>query len=295
MNEILDPINNYLYTKEPDYSLMINGEWGSGKSHFIENVLRVKYKDEFNFIYCSAYGLKTTEDFVKQISVQKNPVLRTINNSKTLRIGTSLASSLLKFALPMIKVGTELSSDSEVQVNAGSTGQGNIDLSDFWSFTEKDVIIIDDLERSRLKTNEIFGFLSSSFLNPRACKVILVCSESELIKKDKNYIERKEKIVRHTINFQWNSEEIIPSIIDSSINDSNYKEFLIKECGPFLVHALEIIEGKNLRKFGFFLRSTFELVLGYNWITQSLICAFSFNFALICNIFKVILICLVGK
>jgi len=253
MEEILDPIHNYLFSENPDYSLMINGEWGSGKSHFIENILQPKYKDQFNFIYCSAYGLKTTEDLVRQISVQKNPVLRTINNSKALRIGTSLASSLLRFALPMIKVGTDLGSDSDVQVNAGSTGQGKIDLSDFWRFTETDVIIIDDIERTILETNEIFGFVSSSFLNPRACKVILICSESELIKKDQNYLERKEKIVRHTIPFEWNSLELIPSIIEATISNKDYRYFLLSNCQPFLIQALEIVEGKNLRKYGFFL------------------------------------------
>ena len=62
-------INNHFY----QYAIMINGEWGSGKTYFIKNELiphlkNKKYKDtdgiekEKDLNYISLYGIKETSD-----------------------------------------------------------------------------------------------------------------------------------------------------------------------------------------------------------------------------------------
>lgn len=258
MKYIEDSIKNYLFSTDPDYALMIDGDWGSGKSYYFQKIALDNYKD-YDFIYTSAYGIKTPDQLINQIAIQKNPLLKKINSSKPLRIGANLASSLFKAVLPMLRIGSNVTEDENIAIS-GNIGKTDIDISDFWSFSSNDVIIIDDIERSKTPIDELFGFISTNFLNPKTCKMILICSEKELIKvfqkesdQGNQYIRSKEKVVRHTIKFEWSPEVIAPLIVQDVIDNEELKSFLIAENSDFLVRALECIKGKNLRKFKFFL------------------------------------------
>jgi len=258
MKYIEDSIKNYLFSTDPDYALMIDGDWGSGKSYYFQKIVMEHYKDH-NFIYTSAYGIKTSDQLINQIAIQKNPILKKINSSKPLRIGANLASNLFKAASPMLRIGSNITEDENIAIS-GNVGKTNFNPSDFWSFSSNDVIIIDDIERTKAPISELFGFISTNFLNPKTCKIILICSEKELIKvfqkesdQVNQYIRSKEKVVRHTIKFEWSPEVIVPRIAQDVIDNEELKNFLITENSDFLVRALECIEGKNLRKFKFFL------------------------------------------
>ena len=66
---------------------MINGEWGSGKTHFwnhklrqrIENIPNAKGKN-YKTIYISLYGINSIEEISKKIFLETNPMM-----SKTLK------------------------------------------------------------------------------------------------------------------------------------------------------------------------------------------------------------------
>ena len=40
MKELIESIEDYIRKPYTDYAIMINGEWGSGKTHFWNNKLR---------------------------------------------------------------------------------------------------------------------------------------------------------------------------------------------------------------------------------------------------------------
>lgn len=40
MKQVDDIINDYINAEDTDYAIMIDGQWGAGKSYYWENVLR---------------------------------------------------------------------------------------------------------------------------------------------------------------------------------------------------------------------------------------------------------------
>ena len=73
-NEIIDIIRKYIENKNTDYAILIDGEWGSGKTYFARKILERKLKEiwkdnklEIKFIYVSSYGVKTTKELDNKI------------------------------------------------------------------------------------------------------------------------------------------------------------------------------------------------------------------------------------
>ena len=57
MEELVESILDYVRSDYTDYAIMINGEWGSGKTYFwnhkIRNKIEKKFKKEINDLYNS--------------------------------------------------------------------------------------------------------------------------------------------------------------------------------------------------------------------------------------------------
>ena len=51
-------IYDYLENKNINYAIMIDGEWGSGKTYFIKNKVVGKYE---NALYISLYGISSVD------------------------------------------------------------------------------------------------------------------------------------------------------------------------------------------------------------------------------------------
>lgn len=80
--EIIEVIKSYIAEKLYNYAVMIDGEWGSGKTYFVKNTLIPSLKEKeqekkknlnYNarkFIYISLYGIKNVDDIGKQIYME---------------------------------------------------------------------------------------------------------------------------------------------------------------------------------------------------------------------------------
>ena len=73
-NEIIDIVKEYVENKNTGYAIMIDGEWGSGKTYFVREKLEKKLKKlweetkrEIKFIYVSSYGVKSTNELDSKI------------------------------------------------------------------------------------------------------------------------------------------------------------------------------------------------------------------------------------
>ena len=67
---LLEP---YLKAESPEYAIMINGEWGSGKTYYIRNQILQDMANEeeeaqpLKILYASANGVKSIEELMFQI------------------------------------------------------------------------------------------------------------------------------------------------------------------------------------------------------------------------------------
>ena len=73
MEELVESILDYIRSDYTDYAIMINGEWGSGKTYFWNHKIRNKIETmringkQFTTIYMSLYGISNLETEIELI------------------------------------------------------------------------------------------------------------------------------------------------------------------------------------------------------------------------------------
>ena len=145
---IADYIKDSRYTQ----AVMINGEWGVGKTYFVENMLLNELKDYIVIRY-SLYGVQSSEQVISEL--QKEMLLKLVENREFKIKGKNfkIPSKLLKFSPNLVDaVWKRMGFESENLVNF-------IDQIDFDK--SKMIIIFDDLERTEMEINEVLGIINS--------------------------------------------------------------------------------------------------------------------------------------
>lgn len=176
-NEIIEVIKDYINDSIYNYAVLIDGDWGSGKSYFIKEHLipeievnNVDTKREC--IYISLYGIKSTEEISKQIYT--NFFMNKTNNNKVVKRVVSTGS---KFLSDLVSLkGIDITKYRE-------------DLESFINL-DKYILIFDDLERCNCDVNEVLGYINN-FVEHEGIKVILVANEKEI---GKNYECRNQEL-----------------------------------------------------------------------------------------------------
>lgn len=102
---IIDYLNDYIHMSDPRYAVLLKGEWGCGKTYFIQNLKKewenseTEKEDEIilNPIYISLYGLTSVKAITDILKSTLNPLLY----SKT-------AKTVRKIILGAIKLTTKI-------------------------------------------------------------------------------------------------------------------------------------------------------------------------------------------
>ncbi|HBB8114798.1 TPA: hypothetical protein J9747_004575, partial [Escherichia coli] len=172
-NEELTSYLNYLVglEKSPNFAVMIDGEWGSGKTWFVRKLMNEEsLKGEVKPLMISLYGIKSTEQIDEIIFKQMHPFL----SSKGMLLAGTLTKALIKGTLKI-----DLS-DSFVTSVEGSPELPNVSIKDFYYSPENTILIFDDLERCELDWNSIFGYINN-FVEEKECKVLIIANEREIL------------------------------------------------------------------------------------------------------------------
>ena len=81
MEDLVESILDYVRADYTDYAIMINGEWGSGKTYFWNNKIRNKIDSltfngkKYTTIYMSLYGISNLEDISKKIFIETTQLM----------------------------------------------------------------------------------------------------------------------------------------------------------------------------------------------------------------------------
>lgn len=244
--ELTDRIKQYLGL-DTNYAIIINGDYGIGKTYYIKNQLFPEIKkvdvpnteeEKYVPILISLFGAKTIGDLQNQIFFELYPILKT----KGAKILTGLGKGILKY------IGTE---PEELLTDTGATSGSLTNYS-------KIVLFIDDIDRKSkdLELKDFFGFINNLVENLEA-KVVLVANEDELRKEigdDGTYYSMlREKVIGISVTFSSNTNKIYDEIISSKYEASNksYFDFLIQNKRLILNRINQ--NGQNLRNLIFFL------------------------------------------
>lgn len=187
---------------------MLNAPWGAGKSHAIK-----PYKGKDGFLYVSLFGVKNSDEINSAILIERLPLL---NNAWTKGAG-SLIGTALKYTNLELKVG------------------------DLAQIALPDTLIFDDLERTGMTVQELFGHLNS-FVEHQGKKVILLANEAELEKKSPDYTHYKEKLVGRTLRLNPDIDAAFSAFL-VEIKDEAAREVLLENqsriCRVFALSTFE--------------------------------------------------------
>ena len=81
MDDLVESILDYIRSDYTDYAIMINGEWGSGKTYFWNNKIRSKLDTmqingkKITTIYMSLYGISNLEEISKKIFIETTQLM----------------------------------------------------------------------------------------------------------------------------------------------------------------------------------------------------------------------------
>jgi hypothetical protein len=185
-------ITDYVTIPNTDYAIMIDGEWGAGKSWYWDNVLtkqikKIPTKDNtsenssmYNVAKISLFGICSVDDLRIKIFEETS----TFFANKYVKTGAKLTGMVLNKVAGFFNVS---------ETNAKDVSDL---LSEYSVNLEHYVLCFDDLER--IKTElliELLGYINTLVEHDKV-KVVFICNEDEL--KDVDYHKYKEKIVRFT-------------------------------------------------------------------------------------------------
>ncbi len=224
--KIEDEIRIYCQEIEPVGALLLTGEWGCGKTYFINHTLKDKLSNEAVLLRISLFGITKPEEVQKAIrQAWVRAWLEETGNtnfSEAMETGRSWLNKL-----------SDIFPDNLQKIVRA-------DVTEFIPLKNKMngksvILIFDDLERCQMDTADVLGIINDYCENERYHTIIVANQEkiekNQLDKANKlSYDEIKEKIIQRTINYVPNYQEIVKSVIDEmKYSDESYEEF-VKSC-----------------------------------------------------------------
>lgn len=282
MEDLVESILDYIRSEYTDYAIMINGEWGSGKTYFWNNKIKPKIDGmqfngkKYSTIYMSLYGISNLEEISKKIFIETTQLMdKNVKKHKEL----SEKHSIPEYA----KTGINMATSFGANANGEKINYGN-----FFTTDDK-VLCFDDLERANVDVIDILGYINN-FVEHDHIKTIIICNEKELATKlknnnlemktfiatyildkegklsneDKPMVERiqdkieyvfdkandyeriKEKLIGETFEYRPEFNYIINGILMRYENDKELIRFL-RENTPYIINTFNKSGTKNLR------------------------------------------------
>lgn len=233
-NYIEEFLESYIGDNTYNYAVMINGDWGSGKTFFVKNYIN-NHNDKEKFLYVSLYGIKNLDEISKDIYAQilrKNSLFaKTIGKLKGEKVSV-LGNVVGRIAIDLCKSkGIDVDGITNIYKNL-------VDLNKY-------IFVFDDLERNSIGMNEILGYINN-LVEHSEIKAVIIANESKI--DHMLYKEIKEKLIANTIIYEPNINDIFKIIINGLQENEDIKNSLIKN-----IDILIKIPNKNIRTYQFFL------------------------------------------
>lgn len=176
--QITKEILRYLKDQSYNYAVLIDGEWGSGKTYFVNNTLIPLISEqegqssiERSIKYISLYGCKCIEDVQENIawSFAENARAKIQDKANWGKTGETVSGNML---LSSKKIGNAILKKFLPETSLFEIASDWLNLGSF-------IFVFDDLERCDCSLNEVFGFLNE-LVEHENTKVIIIANEAEL-------------------------------------------------------------------------------------------------------------------
>lgn len=272
-------IKHYLEKDKTHTAIMLTGEWGSGKTYYVENVLTpfLKENGKSRCIVISLYGLETISDISKNIYMELR-MKALEKESEVWAAGKLIAKTVAKGAAGVFGIDVSMSEDDLQKLYS------SVDLSG-------KLLVFEDLERSGIELVKLLGYVNN-LVERDGIKVLLVANENEILHKvpetfnfnftklrsdqsegseeEKNrnsisegvqkYLKIKEKTISDTIYFESDYCEAVKNIVDTFDNPKLQK--IVGDETDGIKELASMVKGcchKNFRTFIFATQKTADI------------------------------------
>ena len=275
-SELNNYILHYLKKDKTQTAIMLTGEWGSGKTYYIENdLVPFLKKNKATSVVVSLYGLDDIPMISKSIYMELRMSTLGGKHSETITAGKVIAKNVLKNITGL------------AGINLGLDDKDLTELYESVNLKDK-LLILEDVERSNISVTGLLGYVNG-LVERDGVKVLLVANENEILRKteckiefdfsritDRNqsekakkkipeevklYLRIKEKTISDTIQFNGDFEQAVEQIIKGF---DNYKLNMIfqrdKELNKTVSNSVRNICRKNLRTFIFAIQKTVDII-----------------------------------
>ena len=250
MEDLVESILDYVRADYTDYAIMINGEWGSGKTYFWNNKVKPKIDGmqfngkKYSTIYMSLYGISNLEEISKKIFIETTQLM---DKNVKKHIDTTGKYTIPEYA----KTGLNMANSFGVNTSE------KINYEKFFATDDK-VLCFDDLERANVDVIDILGYINN-FVEHDHIKTIIICNEKELSTKLKNTnLEMKTFIATYLLDKQGELgnndkpmveriQDKIEYVFDKANDYERIKEKLIGETFEYRPEFNYIINGILIR------------------------------------------------
>jgi hypothetical protein len=201
--QIVDLLIEYILDKRYTQAILIEGDWGSGKTFFVQGKLldelseRIGTKTEHKqkIIYTSLYGVEKLQQIMDAIyaSLMEAFFDEKIHegSGETIGRGINFISKIASAGLKRFDVDTkDLPKIAELKKLKNA------------------VLIFDDLERCNISINQIFGFINN-LVEHNDIKVIIVANQAEIGKMElaKDLAQKYSVILNKNLSLQTDDEK----------------------------------------------------------------------------------------
>lgn len=247
MNEnITSYLNEYIQNPNPQYAVLISGQWGCGKTFYIKKWLSslTTGNDDSPIItrkpiYVSLYGLHNTGAINSAIEREIRPWLY----SK----GMNIAKKVVK-ALGKATIRYDFDIDGNKDNAQSEQLSYTLDVMSLFGDDEENIkgeriLVLDDLERCKIDIEELLGYINF-FVEHSKCKVIVVGDISKLVDSNNTFKRHKEKLFGREFSIIPDIDSAISSFIKTiGSNNSN----LLEDNKKLIKDIIILSKKQNLR------------------------------------------------
>ena len=208
--KIIDEVIRYISDESYNYALLIDGEWGCGKTYFIqdkcikaiETYEKERKKEpgkQRKIKYISLYGCKSIKEIQENIAWgfldninEKMP--QKIKDAKYFSsIGKNILASSKKIGREVLKL-------------IPTSEESTYEIASDWLLMKANIFIFDDIERCDCPLNEMFGFFNG-LVEHEETKIILVANEKEIAVKSVAAQKALQYMLALDDNIKWPVEK----------------------------------------------------------------------------------------
>lgn len=288
--ELNSYIKRYLEEDKTNTAIMLTGDWGSGKTYYIEKVLVpflqrekknhipfLKSGKENRCVVISLYGLEELSDISKSIYMELRMKILD-KDSEAASAGKLIAKTVAKGIAGRLGIDVNMSEEDLKKMYS------SIDVSD-------KLLVFEDLERSNIEITKLLGYVNN-LVERDGVKVLLVANENEILCKSsesfnfdftklfsenpksddvesnkkcipedvQKYLRIKEKTISDTISFESDYCEAIKNIVNI-FNNEILKEIIVEDKDG-IEKLASMVKGqcnKNYRTFIFATQKTVDI------------------------------------